>query len=190
MDSFGSTVPFAEPAWYNSQSSPYYKASHRRLRAFVRDYVDTYLAPFAEEWEAKGEVPVEAFHRHARLGFVAASIFPVAVEYLGASTPDHEAQPLPADIPPSEWDFFHDFVVTDEMIRVGYCGVVGNLGGGNAIGVPPILNFGTPEQKQKYLPGALRGQIRGCLAITEPDGKEETARKKGAINNGDCCSRE
>lgn len=170
MEAFGSTVPFAEPAWYNSQSSPFYKESHRRLRAFVRDYVETYLVPNAEEWELSGQVPPEVFQRHAKLGFVAASIFPMATEYLEARS-GFQAQALPANIPPSEWDFFHDFILVDELSRVGYIGVLWSLIGGNSIGVPPIVNFGTPEQRAKFLPGALRGEIRGCLGITEPDGR-------------------
>lgn len=44
------------------------------------------------------------------------------------------------------------------------------LGGGNGIGVPPIVNFGTPAQKAKHLPGVADGTIRFCLGITEPDG--------------------
>ena len=92
------------------------------------------------------------------------------VELMGAVA-GYEAQPLPADISANEWDFFHDFILIDELSRVGYIGVLWALIGGNSIGVPPIVNFGTEEQKAKYLPGALRGKIRGCLGITEPDGK-------------------
>jgi len=44
------------------------------------------------------------------------------------------------------------------------------LGGGNGIGVPPIVAFGTEAQKNKYLPGVADGSIRFCLGITEPDG--------------------
>jgi len=176
MEEFGSTVPFAEPAWYNTLKSPYYKESHRRLRRFVRDYVDTYLAPHAEEWEGAGKVPDEAFRRHAELGFVAASIFPMAAEYLEprpatTTSAAFEAQSLPAGILPSEWDLFHDMIVVDELSRVGYIGVLWSLTGGNAIGVPPIINFGTREQKEQLIPPVLRGHVRGCLGITEPDGK-------------------
>lgn len=33
----------------------------------------------------------------------------------------------------------------------------------------PILNFGTPEQKQKYLPPLCRGELIGAHGMTEPD---------------------
>jgi Acyl-CoA dehydrogenase, N-terminal domain len=54
---FGSTSPFAEPLWYSRGGSPYYKDSHRKLRAVVRKYVDEELRPYAEEWEDIGKVP-------------------------------------------------------------------------------------------------------------------------------------
>ena len=58
--------------------------------------------------------------------------------------------------------------------RLGYTGVLWGLGGGNTIGLPPILNFGTKLQKQEFLPKASRGEIRFCLGITEPDGLQSS----------------
>lgn len=56
---FGSPNPFAEPPWYNGIHSPYYTASHRRLRDFTRAYVDDYIRPNCEEWETQGFIPKE-----------------------------------------------------------------------------------------------------------------------------------
>lgn len=71
----------------------------------------------------------------------------------------------------SEWDAFHDLIVIDEIARCGYLGVNWGLSCGNAIGCPPIINYGTPSQKQRFLPPILRGEKRMCLAITEPLGR-------------------
>lgn len=57
------------------------------------------------------------------------------------------------------------------IIVKAYTGVIWGLGGGNGIGVPPIVNFGTSEQKSRFLPGVADGTIRFCLGITEPDGQ-------------------
>lgn len=68
MQSFGNTrVPFAEPAWYNGISSPYYTDRHRAVRAAARAYHET-LEQHAEEWEAQGQIPAEALKRHAAEG--------------------------------------------------------------------------------------------------------------------------
>jgi hypothetical protein len=56
-DGFGNLNPWAEPAWYNSLNSPYYNDSHRRLRKFMRTYIDTKILPYSWEWEEAGEVP-------------------------------------------------------------------------------------------------------------------------------------
>ena len=67
------------------------------------------------------------------------------------------------------------FKVTDELTRCGYTGVAWGLGGGNSIGFPPILNYGTEELKDKLLPGIIRGDIRVCLGITEPQAGSDVA---------------
>lgn len=54
-----STTPFADPLWLNRSFSPYYTDSHRRLQKEAREYVDTYISPFCEEWEKQGAVPQE-----------------------------------------------------------------------------------------------------------------------------------
>ena len=54
-----SLVPFGEPLWYSRASSPYYNASHERLRDEVRAYVAEHITPHCAEWEEAGHVPKE-----------------------------------------------------------------------------------------------------------------------------------
>ncbi|KAH6671949.1 acyl-CoA dehydrogenase/oxidase [Halenospora varia] len=166
---FGCLTPYAEPLWYSRDISPHYTASHRRLRAAVRKYFDEEIIPYAFEWESAGKV----FKRHAEMGYLALSTGLKNV-------------PLPGGIPFEEWDSWHTLIVTDEQSRVGYTGVLWGLGGGNGIGVPPIVNFGTREQKEKFLPGVADGSVRFCLGITEPDAGSDVANiKTTAIRKGD-----
>ena len=95
---------------------------------------------------------------------MAISIHPLPKEYL-------EGQKLPANIRPDEWDGFHGLIARDELARCGHTGVTWALAGGNAIGCPPIVNYGTEEQKKKWLPGVVQGKLRFCLGVTEPEGK-------------------
>ncbi|GIC84206.1 acyl-CoA dehydrogenase family protein [Aspergillus udagawae] len=180
MSSTASNTPFADPLWLNRIYSPYYTASHRRLQREVREYVDTHIAPFCEEWEQQGSVPIEVQTRHAELGYTAVAAFPLAKDYL-------HGQRLPGDIDPQEWDGFHDLIVIDELARCGYLGIVWALGCGNSIGGPPVINFGNEEQKRRLLPGMLTGKARFCLGVTEPDagsdvaGITTTAERKGDV---------
>jgi len=106
----------------------------------------------------------QVLKRHSELGYTAVTINPArAVNYIGTIK-------LPADIPPAEWDGFHDLICIDEIARCGYLGVIWALGCGDSIGCPPVVNYGTEAQKQRFLPPVFRGQARFCLGITEPDG--------------------
>lgn len=53
-----SEIPSADPAWHRWQDHPFYKASHHRLQRFVREYVDTEIAPNVEDWERQQDIPV------------------------------------------------------------------------------------------------------------------------------------
>ena len=58
MDS-NAVVPFAEPLSHTREVSAYYNDSHWRLQRETRKYVDTYITPNCEAWEAEGSVPTE-----------------------------------------------------------------------------------------------------------------------------------
>lgn len=57
MQALASDIPGADPSWHHRQDHPYYKPSHHRLQRFVREYVDTEIAPNVEEWERQGDIP-------------------------------------------------------------------------------------------------------------------------------------
>jgi hypothetical protein len=157
------TALYSDPLYLTRGASPYYQDSHYRLQRELREYVDTHISPFCEEWETKGKVPDEVLTRHAELGYAAVSVYPLATEYLNG-------QRLPADIKATEWDGFHDLIFIDEIARCGYLGVIWGLSCGNSIGAPPLVNYGSHEQKRRFLPDVLQGRSRFCLGVTEPDG--------------------
>ncbi|PGH09099.1 hypothetical protein GX51_00853 [Blastomyces parvus] len=172
----GSTAPYAEPLWHSRDTSPYYNESHKKLRLFVRDYVENHLRPYADEYEKQGFIPPEALKLYVEKGFTI--VKPTKREYMGGLS-------LPAGIAPEDWDVFHNLVAADELNRVGYTGALWGLFGGNNIGCPPILNFGNEAQRLEYLPKVSRGEIRFCLGITEPDAGSDVANiRTTAIRRG------
>lgn len=167
VPSLPSPVPdaalYSDPLYITRGASPYYQESHYRLQHEIRTYVDTHISPFCEEWETNGKIPDEVLRQHGELGYAAVSVYPLATEYLGG-------QRLPADIKASEWDGFHDLIFIDEIARCGYLGIIWGLSCGNSIGAPPLVNYGSHDQKRRFLPDVLQGRSRFCLGVTEPDG--------------------
>lgn len=159
-DDVGTLAPWSEPAWYNALESPYYDESHKRLRRYVRSYIDKNVLPFSLEWEEKGEAPREEALKWARTGIAFADV-------PGRYRPSDI--PAPAGIPVDEMDVFHLLVMTDETSRVEG-GVMASLAGASVIGAPPIINHGTEAQKQEWLPGLFNWETSFCLGVTEPTG--------------------
>jgi alkylation response protein AidB-like acyl-CoA dehydrogenase len=160
-ESFGDLAPWSEPAWYNSLTSPYYNESHRKLRDYVRNYLETNVIPHAFEWEAAGDSPASERMKWAKTGIPYADV--------PAKYRPKDAPVGPAGIPVEELDVFHLLVTTDETSRVPGA-VLTSLAGASVIGLPPVLHFGTEEQKQKWLPGLFNWTTSFCLGITEPTG--------------------
>lgn len=160
-----SLAPYADPPYLTRGISPYYSESHLRLQREVRQYINDKIIPNCEEWERNGCVPAEVIRTHSELGYMAVSVYPLAVAHI-----KRQRQRLPGDINPDEWDGFHDLIVIDEVARCGYLGVIWALTCGNSIGAPPLVHFGSQEQKDRFLPDVLAGRSRFCLGVTEPDG--------------------
>ncbi|KAK5938387.1 hypothetical protein PMZ80_009357 [Knufia obscura] len=162
-------APFAEPLLpqLDPEFNQYYTEKHHKVRAYVRNFVETELLPNAQEWETKGEVPDYVRQKYCDAGF--AIVHPVVDEEdAGGVTPI-------AGIPHNDWDVWCGVIVGDELNRMGWCGVSWGLNGGNGIGCPPISRFGTKEQRRRWLPKVARGELRFCLGITEPDGGSDVA---------------
>lgn len=159
--SLNAEFSWAEPAWFGALESPYYNDSHRALQSHVRKYVDDNIVPHALEWEEKGDCPDQ-----------------VKVSYIKTGLPlaDIPAQYKPsvlrslAGIPTEELDTFHHMILVDELARFEGGVGIALAGGANAIGVPPIMNHGTEEQRRRWIPGLSTRQTSFCLGITEPTG--------------------
>ena len=133
---------------------PPFTASHEKLRAKVRRFVETELYPHAEEWEQARWFPGEVFAQLAGEGFLGLK-FPA--RYGGAEDPVADA------------------VFVEELARCGSGGVAAGIGAHSGIALPPISRFGSEEQKQRYLVPGIRGELIAALAITEPDAGSDVA---------------
>src|SRR5919202_286948 len=138
---------------------------HEQLRESIRNFARKELQPHADEWE-ETTFPDWVFTRMGELGF------------LGLTYPEEYGG--------QGGDYFSGLVLGEEIGE--------SRSGGLAMGVavhtdmanPPILQFGTEEQKQRYLVPAIQGQKIACLGITEPDaGSDVAGIKTRAVRDGD-----
>lgn len=171
-DPFGEGIPYGDPNWYQEWHSPYFTESHRKFRAAIRAYVDAEIMPYAHEWDEKREVPKELLEMAAKSGLLPAIVgITWPTEFVPDITP-------PGGIKAEEYDAFHALILNDEVARAGSGGIMWGICGGLAIGLPPIMKFGSKELHQRVVGPCLRGEKRICLAITEPSGGSDVANLK------------
>jgi acyl-CoA dehydrogenase len=135
---------------------PPFSEEHEELRETVQRFVSKEIAPNVDEWEDAREFPRELYGRCAELGFLGLK-FP---EELGGQGGTH----------------LHDAVWVEELARSGGSGgVAAGLNAHTSIAMPPIFNFGTEEQKQRWLVPGIAGEKIGALGITEPGAGSDVA---------------
>jgi alkylation response protein AidB-like acyl-CoA dehydrogenase len=72
-------------------------------------------------------------------------------------------------------DYFSSLVLAEEMVHGRSGGTSMGVAVHTDMAMPPILAFGTEEQKQEWVVPAIRGQKILCLGITEPDAGSDVA---------------
>jgi acyl-CoA dehydrogenase len=135
--------------------SPPFSDEHEELRQSVRGFIERELTPHAQRWEDERWFPDEVFGKLAAQGLLGLK-YPV--EY-GGQGGDH----------------LHEAVLCEELARVGSGGTAAGIGAHVNIATPPIWKFGSEEHKQRYLAPAIRGELIGALAITEPGAGSDVA---------------
>jgi len=175
VDTYGDMNAFGDPNWYQAYNNPgYYKESHKKLRELARQVVEEEVMPNVHEWDEAGAIPQEVYQKIGSKG-----LLPICV---GRPWPKDHIGECPLGFEP---DYFHEFIVFDELARCGSGGFMWGLAGGMVIGLPPILKWATPEIKKEVCGPCLRAEKVICLAITEPTAGSDvanlrtTAKKEG-----------
>jgi alkylation response protein AidB-like acyl-CoA dehydrogenase len=136
----------------------------RTLRDTLREFAEAEIAPYAGEWDRTATFPAETIRKLGELGVMG---LPFPEEYGGLA-----AGTLPFA------------VALEELARVD-SSVAITVGASVSLGGAPILNFGTEQQKQRWLVPLARGETIGAFASTEPgmgsdvQGLSTTARHDG-----------
>jgi alkylation response protein AidB-like acyl-CoA dehydrogenase len=127
---------------------------HEQLRESIRRFAIKELRPHAEEWE-QTTFADWVFPRMGELGFLGLD---KPVEYGGQGG-----------------DYYSALVLAEEIVHAESGGLAMGLAVQTDMAMPPILAFGTEEQKQQWAAPAIAGTKTLCLGITEPDAGSDVA---------------
>ena len=134
------------------------------IRDMARQFAQEQLAPHAAEWDAAARFPQEAVDAMGALGLMGMLV-------------------------PEEWG-------GAGIDRVSYALAVEELAAGdascstimtvhNSVGCVPILQYGTPAQKERFLRPLAKGEMLACFCLTEPStGSDASAIKTRARRDG------
>ena len=157
-----SPVPYAEPTWLQPQfSSPYYKDSHRRLQKAMRLFVDTHITPEAQKSEVEGKhISQELIDKMSKAGILHMRI--------GPGKHLHGVELLGGAVKGEEFDYFHDSIVSQELVRAMARGFQDGNMAGMTISLTAVLQFANdPVWRDRIAGEVFSGKKKICLAITE-----------------------
>ena len=129
--------------------SDFFTEDHEAYRATVREFLRREVEPNYERWEAEHLVDRSAWLAAGEAGLIGLGI---PEEYGGGGVTDSRFR----------------FVVAEEIARTGFTSFGVGLGLQDDIVIPYILELGSEEQRQRWLPGMADGSVIGAIAMTEP----------------------
>jgi acyl-CoA dehydrogenase len=142
----------------------YYTEEHQIFRESVRRYFEKEVTPNTDKWEKDGIIPKDAWKKFGAQGFLCPW--------------------LPEEYGGSGADFLYSYILTEELARTHCTGFFFPLH--SDIVVPYIYTYGNEEQKNRWLPGCITGEIITAIAMTEPGtGSDLAAIRTIAKMDGD-----
>jgi butyryl-CoA dehydrogenase len=141
------------------------KEEHLMMRREVRKFVEDKLRPIAADVDEKAEFPIDVVKEMGELGFLSV--------------------PFPEEAGGAGFDHLSYAITVEEISRV--CGSTGlGVAAHTSLGIAPIYQFGTDEQKAKYLPSLMSGEYLGAFGLTEPNaGSDAGGTQTTGVKDGD-----
>lgn len=141
-----------------------FRDDHEMFRDQVRRFIETEIVPYHAKWERDGIVPKSLWLRAGEEGLLCVTAPEV---YGGAGG-----------------DFGHSAVLIEELARVNATAV--GFTTHSDITVPYLVNYGTEEQKARWLPRLITGELIAVIAMSEPQiGSDLRGMKTKAVRDGD-----
>ena len=141
-----------------------FSEEHEIFRQGFKKFLERNVVPHQAEWKKNGIVSREIWKLAGKEGYLC----PWVEEKYGGSGVD----------------FIYSVVMMEEIARIMESGFAMNLH--SDIVVPYLAAFGSDEQKQRWLPGCVSGELITAVAMTEPGtGSDLQAIKTSAVRDGD-----
>lgn len=145
-------------------ASRYIQEEHKIFRDAFRKFLEKEAFPYYAAWEEEGIIPREFWTKMGENGFLCPWL-------------DEKYGGLNAD-------FVYSVIINEELERVG-SSLIG-VGLHNDIVVPYLDSYGSEEQKQRWLPGCISGELISAIAMTEPGaGSDLAGIRTTAVRDGD-----
>ena len=143
----------------------YFTEQHLQVREMVRDFATKVVRPSARAYDLESKFPWDNVKRMADLG-----LFGI---------------PWPEELGGSGMDYLSYMIVIHEMAKVDASHAI-TISAHTTLGTSPIVDFGTPDQKKKYVPLLASGKVLGGFGLTEPGaGSDAGGTKTMAVDKGD-----
>ena len=138
---------------------------HEMARSLFKEFAENEVKPLAQEVDETEKFPTGTVEKMAKYGF------------LGI--------PVPKELGGQGCDILTYAMCVEELSKV--CGTTGVIVSAHtSLCVDPILTFGTPEQKAKYVPDLASGKKLGAFGLTEPmAGTDAQGQQTKAVLDGD-----
>jgi alkylation response protein AidB-like acyl-CoA dehydrogenase len=142
-----------------------FEPEHDMFRETARRFYEKECAPHAAEWERNGVTAREPWLRAGELGLIGWE----APERFGGQ---------------GVKDFRYNAIMTEEMAATGTVGI--GIGLQNDIMAPYLVQLTTDEQKERWLPGYVSGELITAIAMSEPAaGSDLAGIRTTAVRDGD-----
>jgi alkylation response protein AidB-like acyl-CoA dehydrogenase len=126
----------------------YFSEQHLATREMVRQFARDEVAPVAAKYDAEAKFPWESVRKMGELGL------------LGV--------PWPEELGGAGLDLISYMIVIHELGKVDASHAL-TISAHTTLGTSPIVKFGTPEQKQRFVPYLATGRVMGGFGLTEPE---------------------
>src|SRR5213596_3421963 len=143
----------------------YFTEHHFQVRDMVRDFAQQVVKPSSRRYDVESLFPWDNVRRMADLG-----LFGI---------------PWPEELGGSGMDYLSYILVIHELAKVDASHAI-TISAHTTLGTSPIVDFGTEEQKQRYVPLLATGKVLGGFGLTEPGaGSDAGGTKTVAVDKGD-----